>query len=64
MEKRAAAQGTTVEQVEATWIDSIPVGRLACADEIGSAVAFLCSPAAAYITGVSLPVDGGRLNLI
>ena len=64
MEKRAAAQGTTVEQVEATWIDSIPVGRLACADEIGSAVAFLCSPAAAYITGVSLSVDGGRLNLI
>ena len=37
----------------------IPMGRLGSADEVGRAVAFLCSDAASYITGVVLPVDGG-----
>ena len=64
MAKRAETQGTTPEQVKEAWIQSIPLARLARAEEIGSAVAFLCSPAAAYITGVCLPVDGGRLNVI
>jgi gluconate 5-dehydrogenase len=39
----------------------IPVGRLGSADDIGWATAYLCSPAAAYVTGVILPVDGGAL---
>jgi len=39
----------------------IPVGRLGTADDIGWATAYLCSPAAAYVTGVILPVDGGAL---
>jgi 3-oxoacyl-[acyl-carrier protein] reductase len=37
----------------------IPLGRYATAGEIASAVAFLASPDAAYITGAVLPVDGG-----
>jgi len=64
MEKRARAQGTTPDEIEKDWIESIPLARLATADEIGSAVAFLCSPAASYISGVCLPVDGGRLSVI
>ncbi len=64
MEKRAQSEGSTPEQVKTAWIQSIPMARLAEATEIGSAIAFLCSPAAAYITGVCLPVDGGRLNVI
>ena len=36
-----------------------PLGRLATAAEVGSAVLFLASPAAGFITGVALPVDGG-----
>jgi meso-butanediol dehydrogenase/(S,S)-butanediol dehydrogenase/diacetyl reductase len=39
----------------------IPIGRIARADEIASAVAFLASDDAAYVTGVMLPVDGGLL---
>lgn len=37
----------------------VPLGRLATADEVADAVLFLCSPAATYITGVELAVDGG-----
>jgi len=38
----------------------IPAGRFATAEEIAAAVCFLCSEQAAYITGINLPVDGGR----
>jgi len=39
----------------------IPLGRVARPDEIAPAIAFLCTPAAAYITGASFAVDGGFL---
>jgi 3-oxoacyl-[acyl-carrier protein] reductase len=56
--------GTSVEQVQQNWIATIPEGRLAEAQEIASVAAFLCTPAASYVRGVSLPVDGGRLQSI
>ena len=37
----------------------IPAGRFGRAEEFGAAVAFLATPAAAYINGINLPVDGG-----
>ncbi|HJU16598.1 MAG TPA: glucose 1-dehydrogenase [Stellaceae bacterium] len=42
------------------WVlDRIPLGRLATAEEVAQAVVFLASPAAAFVTGSSLLVDGG-----
>jgi NAD(P)-dependent dehydrogenase (short-subunit alcohol dehydrogenase family) len=44
---------------EQPLIDCIPMGRLATPADVGGVVAFLCSPAAAYVTGTSILVDGG-----
>lgn len=43
------------------WTSTIPSQRFAEPEETAAAIAFLCSPAAAYINGINLPVDGGRL---
>ena len=59
-EAKAARLGVPVEQVTSEAIAGIPAGRLGEAEEIGAGVAFLATPAAAYINGINLPVDGGR----
>lgn len=59
---RASKQGVAEDQVAKDLISTIPAGRFAMAEELGSAVAFLASPAAGYINGINLPVDGGRLG--
>jgi 3-oxoacyl-[acyl-carrier protein] reductase len=57
---RAQKSGRSPEEIRQDMIDEVPAGRMAEASEIAAAVAFLSSPAAGYINGVSLPVDGGR----
>lgn len=51
-------------QVEAEMIAGIPAKRFGTADEIAAVAAFLASPAAAYVNGVSVPVDGGKTGTI
>lgn len=47
----------------ATFAQRIPLRRVASADDVGQVVAFLASDAGAYLTGLTLPVDGGSLLL-
>lgn len=60
-EAKAAKTGQTLNQVRDAAVASIPAGRLGRPEEVAAAVVFLASPAAGYINGVNVPVDGGRL---
>lgn len=62
--KQADAADVTKEEILKRTLSLIPAGRLGEPEEFGAAVAFLCSPAAAYINGINLPVDGGRLGTL
>lgn len=58
----AAKSGMSVEDVRKQSIERIPLKRLGTIDDFGAAGAFLLSPAAQYITGASLRVDGGMMR--
>ncbi len=56
--------GLSESAVMAGWVARVPEGRLGRPEELAATIAFLVSPAGAYIRGQSLAVDGGRLNTI
>jgi 3-oxoacyl-[acyl-carrier protein] reductase len=60
----AKREGITFEEARARSVARIPMGRLGTTEEYGRAAAFLLSPAASYITGDSLRVDGGMIRSI
>ena len=64
IQKKVAESGKTEAEVMKALVAEIPAGRIGNPGEFGAAVAFLCSPAAAYINGINLPVDGGRLGCL
>jgi len=57
--ERAATHGTTIDEEKSRQSQEISLGRLADPQEFANAAVFLVSPAASYITGVMLNVDGG-----
>ncbi len=59
-EAKAAATGQTPADILAGMAAKVPAGRVGQPEEVAHAIAFLCSPAAGYISGINLPVDGGR----
>lgn len=59
MTHRAKQNGTTVEEEIKKQAASSPFGRMGAPEEFGNAAAFLCSPAASYLTGLMLSFDGG-----
>lgn len=56
--------GTTIEDVFAGWADATALKRLAHPSEFAAAAAFLASIEAGFITGIALPVDGGRIKAL
>jgi 3-oxoacyl-[acyl-carrier protein] reductase len=61
-EARAKEAGLPIEEIQAQTRARIPLGRYGDPDELGRVVAFLLSPAASYLDGVILSVDGGMIR--
>jgi 3-oxoacyl-[acyl-carrier protein] reductase len=63
-DKTAARDGIGPEDVYRRWAAEIPVGRVGDPKEFAALVAFLASERASYITGASIPVDGGWIKAL
>ena len=61
---RASKSGKDVDEIRDAMLAEIPMKRFGKPEEIANAVAFLASPAAAYITGTQITVDGGRTGVL
>ena len=58
-EQMAKLQGKTVEEINQDTLNSIPLGRTGCPEDVANLVSFLASKQADYITGQSILVNGG-----
>ncbi len=60
----AERTGEAPAEIVGRWTAQIPAGRLAEPGELGEVIAFLCSPAASYLTGQAIAVDGGYVKAL
>jgi 3-oxoacyl-[acyl-carrier protein] reductase len=61
---KANKTGESLDAISREMLAEIPLNRFAQPEETAAAIAFLASPLAGYITGINLPVDGGRLTCL
>lgn len=64
IQAKSEKTGQDSDQIASNMKKSIPAGRFAEPNEVAAAIAFLASPAASYINGINLPVDGGRTSCL
>ncbi len=64
IKNKANKKGISIKEMEQQEKAAIPMQRFGEAQEFANAVGFLVSPAASYITGINLPVDGGRTSCL
>ena len=57
---RSKATGKNEDEIAKTMLATVPLGRFADSAEIANVIAFLATPAAGYVNGINVPVDGGR----
>ncbi|HTI95967.1 MAG TPA: SDR family oxidoreductase, partial [Rudaea sp.] len=61
---RAKASGKSEDAIAGEMLSAVPAARFAEPAELAAVIAFLCTPAAAYVNGVSIAIDGGRTHAL
>jgi 3-oxoacyl-[acyl-carrier protein] reductase len=64
IEKNAARRNVERDVIEKEMMHEVPMQRFADASEIAAVAAFLATPAASYVNGVSIQVDGGKIGSV